>query len=61
MIENGERSEGMASDVTENRKKLQNMTLEERRAADLEFLAGLECTPEMIADQQAALDAAADS
>ena len=61
VIENGERSEGMASDVTENRKKLQNMTLEERRAADLEFLAGLECTPEMIADQQAALDAAADS
>ena len=33
---------------------------EKRRAADLEFLAGLECTPEMIAEQQAALDAAAE-
>ncbi len=61
VIENGERSEGMASDVAENRKMLQSMSLEERRAADLEFLAGLECTPEMIAEQQAALDAAADS
>ena len=36
---------------------LPDMTLEERRAADLEFLAGLECTPEMIAEQQAELDA----
>ena len=61
VIENGERSEGMASDVAENKKMLQSMSLEERRAADLEFLAGLECTPEMIAEQQAALDAAADS
>ena len=58
VIENGERSEGMASDVAENRKMLQSMSLEERRAADLEFLAGLECTQEMIAEQQAALDAA---
>lgn len=60
VIENGERSEGMASDVAANRLMLQNMSLEERRAADLEFLAGLECTPEMIAEQQAALDAAED-
>ena len=39
---------------------LPEMSLEERRAADLEFLAGLECTPEMIAEQQAALDAASE-
>ncbi|MCY3914570.1 MAG: ABC transporter substrate binding protein [Chloroflexi bacterium] len=61
VIENGERSEGMASDVAENRKTLQSMSLEERRAIDLDFLARLKCTPEMIAEQQAALDAAADS
>ena len=58
VIENGERSEGMASDVDENRQMLQGMSLDERRAVDLEFLATLECTPEMIAEQQAALDAA---
>lgn len=33
------------------------MSLEERMAADAAFLAGLRCTPEMIAEQQAALDA----
>jgi len=60
VIENGERSEGMASDVAANRLMLQNMSLEERRAADIAFLAGLECTPEMIAEQQAALDTAED-
>ena len=58
VIENGERSEGMASDVAEHRKTLQSMSLEERRAIDLDFLARLKCTPEMIAEQQAALDAA---
>ena len=60
VIEDGERSEGMASDVESTRLAMQDMSLEERRAADLEFLAGLECTPEMIAEQQAALDAAAE-
>lgn len=58
VIENGERSEGMASDVDESRRAIQDMSAEERRAADSEFLAGLECTPEMIAEQRAALDAA---
>ena len=58
IIEDGERSEGMASDVAAMRMALQNMSQDERRAADLEFLAGLECTPEMIAEQQAKLDAA---
>ncbi len=38
---------------------LEEMSLEERMAADAEFLAGLQCTPEMIAEQQAALDAEA--
>ena len=37
---------------------LPEMTLEERMAEDAAFLKGLECTPEMIAEQQAALDAA---
>ncbi len=58
VLEAGERSEGMASDVAETRMAMQDMSLDERQAADLEFLAGLECTPEMIAEQQAALDAA---
>ena len=57
VIEDGERSEGMASDVDASIMGLQEMSPDERRAADLEFLAGLECTPEMIAEQQAALDA----
>jgi len=60
VIEDGERSEGMASDVAARRMALQDMSLEERREADLEFLAGLECTDEMIAEQQAALDAASE-
>ena len=38
---------------------LPEMSLEERKAADAAFLAELECTPERIAEEQAALDAAA--
>ena len=56
VIENGERSEGMASDVQETRRAMQDMSAEERRAADSEFLAGLECTDEMIAEQKAQLE-----
>ncbi|MCE2472367.1 MAG: hypothetical protein J4G18_10810 [Anaerolineae bacterium] len=52
VIENGQ------STQSRTRPSLPEMTLDERRAADLEFLAGLECTDEMIAEQQAALDAA---
>lgn len=37
---------------------LAEMTLEERRAEDIAFLSSLYCTPEMIAEQQAALAAA---
>ncbi|MDE2748048.1 MAG: hypothetical protein OXI34_03690, partial [Chloroflexota bacterium] len=33
------------------------MSLEEREARDRAFLAGLECSPERIAEQQAELDA----
>ena len=37
---------------------LEEMSLEERMAADAEFLASLHCSDDMIAEQQAALDAA---
>ncbi len=52
VIENG------ASTQDRTPPSLPDMPLAERRAADLEFLAGLECTQEMIAEQQVALDAA---
>ena len=39
---------------------LPEMSLEARKAEDAAFLAGLECTPERIAEEQAALDAAAE-
>ena len=39
---------------------LEDIPLEERIAADAEFLAGLHCSDEMIAEQQAALDAASE-
>lgn len=58
VIEDSQRSEGAASDLDDMKAALRDMTLEERRAADLEFLAALECTPEIIAEQRAALDAA---
>ena len=54
VIENGESTQDRTP------PSLPEMTLEERRAADLEFLAGLECTAEMIAEQQAELDAASE-
>ncbi|MCY4021799.1 MAG: ABC transporter substrate binding protein [Chloroflexi bacterium] len=57
VIKDGERSAGMAADVDEPGMQLGDMSMEERRAADLEFFAGLECSPEMIAEQRAALDA----
>ena len=58
VIEGGERSAGAASDVDDLKSALRDMTLEERRAMDMEFLAALECTPERIAEEQAKLDAA---
>lgn len=55
IVENGETAQGVIAEFPEVNITLPDMTLEERRAADLEFLAGLECTDEMIAEQQAAL------
>ena len=52
VIEDGESSEVVTM------PSLPEMPLAERLATDLEFLAGLECSPERIADEQAALDAA---
>ena len=59
VVENGQTAQGLTAQFPEAGITLADMPLDERRAADLEFLAGLECTPEMIAEQQAALDAAA--
>ena len=53
----GKRSKASRSNGQKIEITLPDMPLEERRAADLEFLAGLACTPEIIAEQQAALDA----
>jgi len=58
IVENGETAQGVSALYPEVEITLPEMSLEERRAADLEFLAGLQCSPEMIAEQQAALDAA---
>ena len=57
-IEDGQSSEGETPGLREVSIKTLDMSLEERKAADLEYLAGLKCTDEMIAEQQAALDAA---
>ena len=57
-IQDGQSNEGETPGLREVSIKTLDMSLEERKAADLEFLAGLQCTDEMIAEQQAALDAA---
>lgn len=51
VIQNGESTEDTTPPA------LPDISFDELRAADLEFLASLECTPAMIAEQQAALDA----
>ena len=56
VVENGVTAQGVTPQFPETVITLPDMPLEERRAADLEFLAGLTCTPEMIAEQQAALE-----
>ena len=58
VVVDGKSSEGVTPELPEVVTSLPDMPLEERRAADLEFLAGLKCTDEMIAEQRAALDAA---
>ncbi|MCY4063484.1 MAG: ABC transporter substrate binding protein [Chloroflexi bacterium] len=52
--------EGGELNVLSEPPSLPEMTLEERKADDAAFLAELECTPERIAEEQAALDAAAE-
>ncbi|MYE26758.1 MAG: hypothetical protein F4X87_05990 [Chloroflexi bacterium] len=58
VVSDGQSSEGVTPGLPEVNPYLQDMTLEERREADLAFLAALHCTEEMIAEQQAALEAA---
>ncbi len=55
VIQNGE-TIGDAIEIPGVGATLQPMSVEERLAADAEFLASLHCTEEMIAEQQAALD-----
>ncbi|MYE26759.1 MAG: hypothetical protein F4X87_05995 [Chloroflexi bacterium] len=50
--------EGGELNVLSEPPSLPEMTLEERKAEDAAFLAELECTPERIAEEQAALDEA---
>ena len=57
IVENGETEQGVIAQYPEVNITLPDMPLDQRRAADLEFLAALQCTPEIIAEQQAALDA----
>lgn len=52
VIENGESSEGVTPDLPEHGIELGDMSLEERREADLAFLADLYCTDEAIAEQK---------
>jgi len=59
-IQDGVSTEGVTPDLPEYGIELPEMPLEERRAADLEFLAGLYCTDDMIAEQQAQLEAQGD-
>ena len=56
IVENGETAQGVTRQYPEVEISLPDMSLEERRAADLAFLGSLQCTDEMIAEQQAALD-----
>ena len=57
IVEDGQTAQGVIAKYPEVEITLPDMPLEERRAADLAFLAELECSPEMIAEQRAALDA----
>lgn len=57
VVKDGQSAQGVTLQWPEAEINLPEMPLEERRAADLAFLAGLECSPEMIAEQRAALDA----
>jgi len=58
VVDDGQSSEGVTPGLPEVNPFLEDMALDDRRAADLAFLAELNCTDEMIAEQQAGLDAA---
>ena len=55
-IKDGQSSEGVTPDLPEVGTELVEMSLDERRVADLAFLAELYCTDEMIAEQKAQLE-----
>ena len=55
-IKDGQSSEGVTPDLPEVGTELEEMSLDERRVADLAFLAELYCTDEMIAEQKAQLE-----
>ena len=60
VIEDGLSNTGATRESPEENTNLPDMPLEERRAADMEFLDGLKCTPEMIAEQKRQLETQAD-
>ncbi len=55
-IKDGESSEGVSPELPEIGIELPEMTLDERREADLEFLADIHCTDEMISEQKRQLE-----
>jgi len=57
VVEDGQSSEGVTPGLPEVNPYLDDMTVDQRRAVDLAFLETLRCTDEMIAEQQAQLDA----
>ena len=56
VIEDGVSSAGATAELPEVVTSLPDMTIEERREADLAILEGLRCTDEIIADQRAQLE-----
>ncbi len=56
VIEDGVSSAGATRELPEVVTTLPDMSIKERRAADLAFLETLRCTPEMIAEQRAELE-----
>ena len=60
VLEDGQSSQGVTPGLPEVNPYLPDVSLDELRAADLEFLAELHCTDEIIAEQQAQLEADSD-
>ena len=56
VIEDGVSSTGATRELPEVVTTLPDMSIEERRAADLAFLETLRCTPEIIAEQRAQIE-----